>query len=115
MKDKAIVYIVGILIIILLVQNIQMYLLKKKANILLLEQITEFELLKEQNLAKSDSIKLLATKKKILIAEKEKSLNGEVAKAKENNAHYEKIKENISNTNDADSLARQLTKRYSER
>ena len=115
MKDKAIVYVVGILIVILLVQNIQMYLLKKKANSALLEQITEFELLKEQNLAKSDSIELLKNKKVAVIAEKEKSLYGDVAKAKENNIRYERIKENISNTNDADSLARQLTKRYSKR
>lgn len=115
MKDKAIVYVVGILIIILLVQNIQMYLLKKKANSVLLEQITEFELLKEQNLAKLDSIELLKNNKVAVIAEKEKSLYGNVAKAKENNIRYEKIKENISNTNDADSLARQLTNRYSKR
>lgn len=115
MKDKAIVYVVGILIIILLVQNIQMYLLKKKANSVLLEQITEFELLKEQNLAKLDSIELLKNNKVAVIAEKEKLLYGNVAKAKENNIRYEKIKENISNTNDADSLARQLTNRYSKR
>ena len=49
------------------------------------------------------------------IAEAEQLFYGDVAKAKENNTYYEDIKKNIRNTDDADSLARQLAKRYSER
>ncbi|THF47301.1 hypothetical protein E6C50_17195 [Flavobacterium supellecticarium] len=115
MRDKVLFYAFGILILIILGLNIRMYFLKKELNVVLQQQIDELELLKEQNVTKLDSIELLKKKQLTLIAENEKSLYEEIVWAKENNMRYEQIKKNIRNSNDADSLARQLTKRYSER
>lgn len=115
MRDKVLCYALGVLVVIILVLNIRMYFLKKELNAVLDEQMEELELLKEQHLMRLDSIAFLKEKKIAVIAEKEKSLYDQVAKAKENNMRYEQIKINIGNTDDADSLACQLTNRYSER
>ncbi|WP_347067807.1 hypothetical protein [Flavobacterium sp. WV_118_3] len=115
MRDKVLLYAFGVLILIILGLNIRMYFLKKELNVVLQQKIDELQLLKEQNVTKLDSIALLKKKQLALIADKEKSLYKEIAWAKENNMRYEQIKNNIRNTDDADSLARQLTNRYSER
>lgn len=115
MRDKVVFYAFGVLILIILALNVRMYFLKKELNIALQKQIQELELLKELNIMKLDSIAFLKEKKVAEITEKEKILYDQIAKANENNRRYEQIKNNIRNTDDADSLARQLTKRYSER
>lgn len=115
MKDKIVFYAFGVLILIILVLNIQMYFLKRELNTALETQIEELERLKEQNIKRLDSITLLEKKKIAAIDEKEKMLYDNIARAKENNMRYEQIKKNIGNINDADSLARQLTNRYAER
>jgi len=112
MSNKVLLYVAGILLVIVLVLSIKVYLLKAKANAVLERQIEELDLLKEQNLLKSDSIKLLIQKKVVLIDEQQKSLYDDVARAKDNNIRYEQIKKDIGNTDAADELARQLTKRY---
>lgn len=115
MRDKVLFYAFGILVVVILVLSVQIYFLKSKVNIVLEGQIKELSQLKEKNQVKSDSIGILRKKKVAVIAEAEQLFYGDVAKAKENNTYYEDIKKNIRNTDDADSLARQLAKRYSER
>lgn len=115
MRDKVLLCSLGILVVIVFVLGIQIYFMKIKMNMVFEEQAAELQLLKEQNLAKADSIDVLKRKKIITVAEKEKSFYDDITKAQKNNMHYEDIKRNIGNTDDADSLARQFTKRYSER
>jgi hypothetical protein len=105
----------GILIIIALVLWVQIYFMKIKMNMVFEEQAAELQLLKEQKLTKADSIDVLKNKKIITVAEKEKSFYDDVTKALKNNMHYEDIKRNVGNTDDADSLAYEFTKRYSQR
>lgn len=114
MKDKIILYALGILIIVILGQNVQVYLLNRKVNTIFDKQVEELEQLKEQNLIKADSIEFFKKRKLSVITKKEKSFYDNVNKAKENNIRYEQIKKDISNNNDADSLARELSKRYPE-
>lgn len=115
MKDKITLYALGILTIIILAQNVQVYLLKRKANKIIDEQIAHFQQLKVKNLMKADSIESFKKAKLSVITQKEKSFYEHIAKAKENNLRYEQIKKNINATDDADSLARQISKRYSKR
>ena len=112
MKDKIVLCSLGILLIIILVLGWQLYSLKIKMNLVFEEQAAELQLLKEQNLAKADSIDILKKKKIITVTEKEESFYEDVTKAQKNNMYYEDIKRNIGNTDDADSLAREFTKRY---
>lgn len=74
MKDKIILYALGILIIIILGQSVQVYFLKKKINKVFDEQVEELEQLKEQNLIKADSIEFFKKKKIISNNKKGKSI-----------------------------------------
>lgn len=114
MRDKILLSAIGFLAIIVLVQGVQMFFFKRKVNVLLEGQIDEFELLKKENIRETDSIEFLRKNKNDIIAEKEQLLYGDVEKSNKNNIYYEYIKENINSTDDADSLASQLTKRYSK-
>lgn len=115
MKDKVLFYAVVILMVVIVAQSIHTYLLIKKIDAAQEKQYDELERLKINNLSKSDSIEVLKVKKETLIAQKQKLLYDDINRATQNNIRYEQIKKYIGNTNDADSLARQLTERYYKR
>ncbi|MFP9114598.1 hypothetical protein ACLI1A_11695 [Flavobacterium sp. RHBU_3] len=111
MKDKALFYIV-VMMFIVVTLGARMYFLGREIDDLKEKQYEDLNHLKTKNLNKIDSIEVLKTKKETLIEKKQKKLYDDIAKAKRNDEHYEQIKKDIGNTDDADSLARKLTERY---
>lgn len=114
MRDKVLFGSIVFLIVVVLFQGFRMYFLKREINSVLQEQIDEYERLKDDNGRKTDSIELLRKNKETVIVKKEQLLYSDIAKANENNTYYEGVKKNISHADNADSLARQLTKRYAK-
>ncbi len=115
MKNKGPIYILIFIVLVVFILELRVYLNQINLNGNPEKQIKETDSLIENNSAKSDSIESLQKEKEVVIQEKEKLLYDNVAKAKNNNIRYEKIKKSIGNTNDADSLARMLSNRYSKR
>jgi hypothetical protein len=114
MKSKKVLYVAVFLFFVIFSLSIYMHFTTINTPVPE-SSVKNLEMQQKQNAVKLDSIELLKEKKTNLIGEKQKDLYEDIMKAKQNNTYYEKLKENIGNTNDADSLARLLTGRYTER
>lgn len=112
MNKQITIALVLFLIIIILFQGVQTFFLQRKLDKIWNSQVEEIEELKKDNIVKTDSIEILKKKKYSIVKRKQKNLYSSVKKAEQNNIRYEQIKKNAISNNSADSLERQLSRRY---